>query len=159
MTLAVIGVVALVVRLVLAGIAPSGPALPSTMARLSVDLGGQVQLLGYEFSPPVIRAGETLTTTLYWQAPSILLDSYKSFIHVTDASGQIVAQSDAVPGNWARPTYGWLPGEWVADPHLIHVPAGGALEVWAGMYDPATGQPLKRPGDESGRVRLGMISP
>jgi hypothetical protein len=157
--LTIMGLVALVVRLALASIAPAGPALPSTMTRLSADLDGQVQLLGYEFSTPAVRAGETLTITLYWQAPNILLDSYKSFIHVTDASGKIVAQNDAVPGNWARPTYGWLPGKWVADPHPITVPADSQLEVWAGMYDPVTGQPLKPTGSESGRVRLGRLVP
>jgi hypothetical protein len=156
--LAIIGLVVLVVRLALASIAPPGPALPSTMTRLSADLG-KVQLLGSEFSSPTVRAGELLTVTLYWQSSSLLLTSYKSFVHVTDASGKIVAQNDAVPGNWARPTYGWLPGEWVADPHPLNIPVGSQLEIWAGMYDPETGQPLKPVGNESGRVRLGVISP
>jgi len=156
--LAVIGLVALIVHLALASLAPAGPALPPTMTPLSVDLR-QVQLLGYELSSPQVRAGETLTVTLYWQAPHILIDSYKSFVHLTDASGQIVTQSDAVPGHWARPTYGWLPGQWVADPHTIQIPVSTPLDVWIGMYYPETGERLTPAGDGAGRVRMARLTP
>jgi len=159
--LAIIGGITLVVRLGLASAAPPGPALPPTMTRLSTDLGSQVQLLGFEYSSPAVRAGDTLTVTLYWQAPHILITSYKSFIHVTDASGAIITQNDAVPANWSRPTTGWLPSEWIADAHAVNIPATvhGPLDVWAGMYDPATGQPLKPAGNDSGRIKLSILTP
>jgi hypothetical protein len=156
--LAAIGLVALIARLALVGLAPAGPALPSTMTPLPTDLK-RVQLLGYELSSPQVRAGETLTVTLYWQAPHILIESYKSFVHLTDASGQIVAQSDAVPDHWARPTYGWLPGQWVADPHAIQISVSAPLDVWIGMYDPETGERLTLAGDGTGRVWLARLTP
>lgn len=159
--LAVIGAIALVVRLGLASFAPPGPALPSAMTSQPADLGGQVQLLGFQYSSPTVHAGDTLTVTLYWQTPHVLLTSYKSFVHVTDANGKIVTQSDAVPANWSRPTTAWLPGEWVADAHVVKLPANAhaPLDVWAGMYDPATMQSLKPAGDESGRVKLSRLTP
>jgi hypothetical protein len=158
--LVVVGAVVLGIRLVLASIAPSGPALPPTLSRLDVKLGGEVRLLGYDFSSSTIQAGEPLTVTLYWQAEHILLTSYKTFVHVTDAEGSLVAQSDAVPAHWAKVTTSWLPDQWVADPHQLDIPtsARGPLTVWAGMYDPATSQRLDSPGSESGRIRLGIIN-
>ena len=158
--LAIMGVVALTVRLGLASLAPSGPTLPSTVSRLGTGLGGEVRLLGYDFSSSTLRAGEPLTVTLYWQAEHILLTSYKTFVHVTDADGNLVAQSDAVPGNWAKVTTSWLPDQWVADPHQLDIPTSvrAPLTVWAGMYDPATSQRLNSPGDESGRIKLSIIN-
>jgi hypothetical protein len=72
-----------------------------------------------------------------------------------------VAQNDAVPANWAKVTTGWLPGQWVADPHQLDLPTlvRSPLTVWAGMYDPDTLRRLEPPGDESGRVRLGTLAP
>jgi hypothetical protein len=160
--LAAIGVITLMARLVLAGLVPSIPPLPSNVSRVSIDLG-QVRLIGYELSSPHVQANQPLTVTLYWQAPSLLMTSYKSFIHVTDADGNLIAQSDVVPANWTRPTTAWLPGEWVADPHvlngLVQASVQKPLEVWAGMYDPATSQRLNPSGDRSGRVRLGVLTP
>jgi hypothetical protein len=97
--------------------------------------------------------------TLYWQAQNLLLTSYKSFVHLTDARGNIVAQSDSVPDNWTRPTTTWLPGEWVADPHRLDVNWPGPLEVWVGMYDPTTSQRLSLGRDGSGRAKLGDLLP
>ena len=154
-----IGIVALAARLTLAAIAPPGPALPATMTRIAPDGSEPVRLVGYEFSTPAVKAGQPLTVTLYWQSQSLLLTSYKSFVHVTDASGNMVAQSDVVPDNWTRPTTTWLPGEWIADPHRLDVSQPGPLEVWAGMYDPATAQRLNLARDGSGRVRLGALLP
>ena len=161
--LAVIGMITLMARLVLAGFAPSLPPLPPNVSRVSTDLSGQVSLIGYELSSPRVQASQPLTVTLYWQAASLLMTSYKSFVHVTDANGNLIAQSDVVPANWTRPTTAWLPGEWVADPHVLngldqasmHEP----LQVWAGMYDPATSQRLNPSGDKSGQIRLGTLTP
>jgi hypothetical protein len=161
--LAVIGMITLMARLVLAGLVPSFPPLPSNASRVSTDFSGQVRLIGYELSSPHVQANQPLTVTLYWQAPSLLMTSYKSFVHVTDADGKLIAQSDVVPDNWTRPTTGWLPGEWVADPHVLNgldrASVREPLEVWAGMYDPAASQRLNPSGDNSGQFRLGVLTP
>ncbi|MDD1623125.1 MAG: hypothetical protein LUQ11_16755, partial [Methylococcaceae bacterium] len=163
--LGIVGLAALAARLVLYSLAPpavpAGPAIPSTVSRVSIQVGDHIRLVGYEFSPPTVQAGEPLTVTLYWQTDSLLMNSYKSFVHVTDVNGQLAAQSDAVPGDWTRPTSIWLPDEWTGDSHVLEIPAGasGPLTVWAGMYDPATLERLNIPQDESGRIKLGVVGP
>jgi hypothetical protein len=139
---------------------PAGPSIPPGVTRTRIDLGEQVQLIGYEFSSPTVKAGEPLTVTLYWQTRSFLLTSYKSFVHVTDADGNLVAQSDAVPRNWTYATTGWLPGEWIGDPHVLNVPpsAKGNMQVWAGMYDAETLQRLTPSPGKVGLVKLGVLS-
>ena len=118
-------------------------------------------MIGYEFSSTRLRAGEPPTVTLYWEAQGLLLTSYKSFVHAIDSTGKLVAQSDAVPRNWTYPTNGWLPNEWIDDPHKLDMLANiaGPVEIWIGMYNPVTGWQLNPPGDPSDRVRLGIIQP
>jgi hypothetical protein len=70
---------------------------------------------------------------------------YHVFVHLIDETGNIVAQSDAAPANWTRPTTGWLPGEYVVDAHTLNLPAAlppGPLTLRVGLYDPATGARL-----------------
>jgi hypothetical protein len=58
------------------------------------------------------------------------------------AAGRVERQSDGVPANWTRPTTGWLPGEYILDPHRLtlgdDLPAG-EYELWVGLYAPRTG--------------------
>ena len=56
--------------------------------------------------------------TLVWRAaradPDDQLHRHRA---VLDAAGQVIAQSDAVPGG--RPTTGWRAGEYIVDPHTL----------------------------------------
>jgi len=82
---------------------------------------------------------------LIWRAEAETLTDYRVFVHLVDATGAIVAQSDAAPANWTRPTTGWLPGEYVLDTHTLALPAtlpDGPLSLRVGLYDPDTGQRL-----------------
>jgi hypothetical protein len=69
-----------------------------------------------------------------------------------------VAQSDAVPANWTRPTAGWQPGEFVADAHaLLLAPAPpGEYRLVVGMYAADTGQRL-RLEDGGDMIELGKL--
>ncbi len=72
--------------------------------------------------------------------------SYHVFVHLIDDAGNILAQSDAIPANWTRPTTGWLPGEYVIDTHTLSLPAElptCSLSLRIGLYDPATGARLR----------------
>jgi len=85
--------------------------------------------------------------------------NYKVFVHLLDAQGQLMSQSDAVPGNWTRPTPGWQPGEYVTDLHLLALKpelAPGEYRLVVGMYDSETRQrlPVASGGDVIG---LGQI--
>lgn len=84
-----------------------------------------------------------LRVTLLWQAEQQTPANYKVFVHLEDAAGVRVAQSDAVPLFGLYPTKRWQPGESVRDYHDLALPAGlpaGRYVLRAGLYDEATGQ-------------------
>ncbi|MCB8929437.1 MAG: hypothetical protein H6652_27850, partial [Ardenticatenaceae bacterium] len=87
---------------------------------------------------------------LLWRAESEMPTSYRVFIHLVNADGQIVAQADGEPANWSRPTTGWVPGEYILDAHTLSLPPdlppNASLRI--GLYDPATGQRLQTEGGE-----------
>jgi hypothetical protein len=76
--------------------------------------------------------------TLTWQALREMANDYKVFVHLLDASGRLVAGSDAIPAGWTRPTTGWVKGEYIVDPYTLELPAGlslGDYQIEVGMYD------------------------
>lgn len=106
--------------------------------------------------PPIARlAGYTLThdadqiaLTLVWQAVSETATSYHVFVHLVDGDGRLLAQSDGEPATWSRPTTGWMPGEYISDPHQITLPPGptpASLTLRVGLYEPSSGQRLQTP--------------
>ena len=97
-----------------------------------------IQLLGYDLD----QSAGALNLTLYWQAQQPTDTSYKVFVHLVDTvTGELVAQSDAVPRNWQYPTSAWEAGEVVHD--LVSLPlqdvAPGRYHLWIGLYDLNTG--------------------
>jgi hypothetical protein len=114
------------------------PALPHT---LTATLGETATLIGFDLEGEM-RTGSTLTVTLAWRAEETPAASYHVFLHLLDAEGNLVAQSDGVPAGWTRPTTGWLPGEFIADTHTLAIPPGtpaGTYTLRTGLYDPDTG--------------------
>ncbi|MCC9076494.1 glycosyltransferase family 39 protein [Litorilinea aerophila] len=149
------------------------PALTlSTEAILGEPDGshGQARLLGLATldwqSPQENPAGApSLAVDLVWEARSPFPSSYKVFVHLVDQHGQIVAQSDAVPGP-DYPVTRWLPGEVVVDRHILAVSGElppGRYQLFAGLYDPVSAQRLpaydgtaqRLPDD---RVSLGEVT-
>ena len=117
----------------------------------AIPVGDSLILAGYDRSPRSPRPGETLQVSLYWEALRPLEAEYHSFVHLLDAEGQAVAQSDRQPGGVHYPTTLWRPGEHLRDDHLLDVPAGapeGVYSLLAGMYafsGDGTLQPLGEP--------------
>jgi hypothetical protein len=103
----------------------------------TLELGDGVMLAGYDRSPRSPRPGEPLQVDLLWEALHPLEAEYHSFVHLLDAQGQAVAQSDRQPGDVHYPTTTWRPGERLRDEHLLVVPADAAEGIYsllAGMY-------------------------
>ncbi len=82
--------------------------------------------------------------SLFWQSEAETAVSYRIFVHLLDADGEIIAQSDGEPAQWTRPTTGWLPGEIIVDEHVLDMTDGVELRV--GLYDPETGERLDGEG-------------
>src|SRR5690606_26215781 len=104
----------------------------------------------------------TCARPLVWRGESETSTSYHVFVHIVDAEGNILAQSDSVPANWTRPTTGWLPGEYVVDTHALTLPAelpSGPLWLRVGLYDPQTGARLRIGGGEEFATIPLMVSP
>jgi hypothetical protein len=81
--------------------------------------------------------------TLYWRAREETGTDYKVYLHLLDGEGRVIAQSDAVPAAWARPTTSWLPPEVIEDVHVLPVPSelgADPLRLVVGLYEPETGQ-------------------
>ena len=94
---------------------------------------------------------------LLWRAEAETPTDYRVFVHLVDATGNIVAQSDAAPADWTRPTTGWLLGEYVLDTHTLTLPAtlpDGPLSLRVGLYDPDTGARLL-----SGAADFAIVAP
>jgi hypothetical protein len=119
--------------------------VPPIQHQLSANLGGQVELLGYDLAPNELRAGEAIHLTLYWRALDEMGVSYTIFVHLLDRENRIWGQRDSVPGNGTFPTTGWVKGEVVADEYEFTVrpdaPPGEYL-IEVGLYDVQTGQRL-----------------
>jgi len=97
--------------------------------------GKTIRLLGYRLDGEsdgrlIVRPGDTLTLTLYWQAIARPERSYTVFTHLLDAGGQIRGQQDSLPGAGTLPTRSWLPGEVLTDTYSLPV----ALDAPAGEY-------------------------
>ncbi len=117
------------------------------------DASFTAALIGYDLDETVISPGQPFTVTLHWQARGTADTGYVVFVHLVRA-GNIVAQSDRVPAGGTRPTTGWLPGEFIADAHILSIPPEtpeGEDEKYVlltGLYEPATEHRLTAFDDE-----------
>jgi hypothetical protein len=101
------------------------------------SLADAVALVGYDLAPQSPRPGDVLAVSLYWEALRPLEDQYHTFVHLLDAQGQKVAQSDRQPGGVYYPTTLWRPGERLRDDHTLTIPGDappGVYSLVAGMY-------------------------
>jgi 4-amino-4-deoxy-L-arabinose transferase-like glycosyltransferase len=135
-------------------ILPVPPALSGEAAQ-ALDIAFQqgIRLRGYDLQPraagPVVevRPGEALTLDLFWEAGQPVAERYTVFTHLLGAAhnprtaGPVWAQHDGEPGEGRYPTQAWLPGQVIADRHVLTVdPAAppGEYELEVGLYLPST---------------------
>jgi hypothetical protein len=135
-------------------------SVPASQGLTPADLGGQLRLLSATVSPTILPPGQSLTVTTYWQVLAAPAADYDAFVHLLDASGQRVAQSDHRPGGVYYPSSLWQPGELLADAHTIALPANlppGTYTLHTGLYDKPTMKRLPIPGSPDDSVELGTI--
>lgn len=127
---------------------------------ITSQLGESIQLEQVAITPRIM-SGDILQVELTWRATMPLSERYKVFLHLVDGEGQIVAQRDAEPVGFGRPTDGWQVGERIVDLHGIVVRPGtppGDYQLLLGIYLPETGQRLPVQGHEGGdSVPLGEV--
>jgi hypothetical protein len=136
---------------------------PEVSHPVGAELGGLVELVGYDLSPTEVGPGEAVQLTLVWRCLREMDDSYTVFTHLLDGGEQVRGQQDNPPVGGRYPTTLWLPGEIVVDTYAIEVhgdtPAGRHV-IEVGMYDPANVErlPVIGPdGEADDRVLLGEV--
>jgi 4-amino-4-deoxy-L-arabinose transferase-like glycosyltransferase len=123
-------------------------APPAPQHEQVAAMGPNVELVGFDLGAGMPAPGSSWEVTLYWHALATPADDYHAFVHLLDAGGEIVAQHDGVPGEGRLPTLGWLPDEYLADRHLLQLPAGlpsGEYRLTVGLYEPVTWQRPSEP--------------
>jgi hypothetical protein len=120
-------------------------AVVATTPRMTAnaDLQGQVRLLGADVSPPGAsccdiagppQSESNITVTVWWQGTGKAEVNYQAFVHLVDAQGLTVRQSDHRPGGDFYPSSLWQAGETLRDIHRLPAPPPGAYELLVGMY-------------------------
>lgn len=103
-----------------------------------------VRLRGYHLTPIQPHPGDELRLTLYWQTVQDLSIAYTSFVHLENAEGQGITQSDHQPGGEFYPSHYWQPDELLRDEHVLTIPTdiiSGTYDIRVGMYyQPQPGQ-------------------
>jgi 4-amino-4-deoxy-L-arabinose transferase-like glycosyltransferase len=102
---------------------------------------------------------------LLWRAEEpVTQRNLTTFVHLINAAGQRVGQSDKLPGNGSYPTPVWSPGERVIEryaPEISDPCAGGdEVEVWVGWYELAADGARRPLRDGTGDMALaGRMTP
>jgi mannosyltransferase len=112
---------------------------------LDARLGERIRLHGYTLTGSRFAPGDILPVTLFWEAQAPVTERYKVTIQLIDATGQLVAQHDAEPGDGLNPTDIWDPGQVMADRYGVILPPdlpSGHYTLIAGLYHVATSERL-----------------
>lgn len=125
--------------------------VPRLQNALRVQVGEDIQLLGYDFSRNALRSGDELVVTLYWRANRQPREDYKVFTHLIGPDSNLISQHDSPMAEGAIPTSQLLRNEIVVDHHPIPVPAflvEGHYQVYVGLYRAEDGQRLSAVGED-----------
>lgn len=131
--------------------------LPAPQHPARVTLGDKLEVLGYDLA--LIPEQQALHIRLYWRALQPLEDDFTLFVHLTNETGALVAQSDHQPLSGTYPTSLWAPKEIIEDVHTLSL-IGATEERYAlrvGAYLPLDGTHLLTPTGERA-APLGMIA-
>jgi hypothetical protein len=121
--------------------------LPDNLPRLDrTYLDGKIRLIGVELGADVVRPGQRVPVTAYWQVLQPVDVNYSVFVHLIGRNYQTVGQFNTYPGLGLRPTSTLQPGQIVRDTYPVLVNGGSQtptrLLVNVGLFDfKAAGRP------------------
>jgi hypothetical protein len=114
---------------------PLETTLPEETTLVDAQFGSNIRLHSYDlFVDPT-----ALQLTLYWQTIATPTINWFVFVHLVNASGEIVAQLDFIPAEGLRPTTGWRATEVIEDVHRLSLPPDlppGPYTVRVGLFEP-----------------------
>jgi len=120
-------------------------AVPPMQYALGLNLGNQIELMGYDLESNTVQPGGVVSCTLYWRALQEIELDYTVFTHLVAADGQVWGRWDSRPQGGAMPTTRWVPGQVIADPRRVPVDPNAPIvqvQPLVGLYDSLTMQRL-----------------
>ncbi len=108
----------------------------ATYARFAASWEQGVALRGWRLEGPA-APGTTLPLTLTWNSLEPVPRPWTVFVHLVDGAETIVAQSNRQPRADSLPFPLWTPGDWVADTHILELPAdlpAGEYRLRVGLF-------------------------
>ncbi len=123
-------------------------SLPLIETPTDVTWDSLARLVGYSIHRSATGNTEPIHVELVWEVLGTANTSLRSFVHLQNDAGALIAQDDSIPVGWTRPTTGWLAGEYIVDDHMLSLPADiqlGTYRLFMGVYDPVTRQRIMTP--------------
>lgn len=123
------------------------PIPPSLDSNITAAFGSDqaLWLRSWELEERVYQAGEVVPLTFYWQAAVPSPSPAKVFVHLYDANGNLVAQTDGWPYFGTRPPYSWDAQEIITDGRELALPPDlptGLYQLAIGLYTPIERLPV-----------------
>ncbi|HEX6384959.1 MAG TPA: hypothetical protein VF177_09845, partial [Anaerolineae bacterium] len=114
---------------------------------LDQNFNGEIRLAGYEYNRRTVRAGGSLTVTLYWEALRDVTTDYIVQVHLCDELCQpwnVRETAEGRPRGGQLPTSTWTDGQVVQDSHVLSIakdlPSGSYL-IHVALIDAMTKEP------------------
>jgi hypothetical protein len=130
------------------------PTELSQMTPLDAEVGSTARVLGYRLSQDVVKPGEPLDVTIYWQPETRTDVPYTVFVHLYDPGVGSLAQRDTYPGLGTYATTVWDPGRPFVDTYRLRLPVDAPPVshgmILLGLYDETTMQRLPVTGANAG---------
>jgi len=95
--------------------------LGSISHRLEVNYEGEIRLLGYDIEERVIRPGEFLPITLYWQSLKVMERDHTVYLKLFGPHNEVIGQTDTYPGLGSYPTTFWQEGDIIKDTYALGI--------------------------------------
>ncbi|MDX2160463.1 MAG: hypothetical protein SF162_03965 [bacterium] len=109
---------------------PPSAAVPSDAVRIDRRFGESIMLEAVHMN----NSGGLLTVDLYWRSDSALTEDFQVFVHLVDATGTVIAQSDSSPAGGRYPTSAWEPTHTILDSHSLSLPDAQPHSILVGLY-------------------------
>jgi len=131
--------------------------IPATARPFNATYGNVARLAAFEVGTEVVRPGNAVPVTLYWQALEPTDEDLSIFVQLVADRDQILGQVDSYGGGGLYPTSMWSAGEVIPDRFMVPVSRAPmqpiAAHLIAGLYRYRTGERL-RVVDPAGQVVL-----
>lgn len=138
---------------------PFVEAAPEFATASGIEFLGIGELVGYTLNDAPFSREHAPEVTLVWRAGAQTPNMrYTATVQLVDAAGQVIAQSDAVPGR--RETTGWRAGEYILDRHVLAFnerASAGEARLIVALYDAETGARLRlADGADAAELQAGL---